>query len=33
MILYTFLLYAVSIISVLAAVGVGISSWRFYRDN
>ncbi|QFU00810.1 hypothetical protein FIU83_04070 [Halomonas sp. THAF5a] len=30
---YAFALYAVSAISVIAAVGVGIASWRFYRDN
>lgn len=30
---YALALYAVSTISVIAAIGVGIASWRFYRDN
>ncbi|WP_275898219.1 hypothetical protein [Halomonas binhaiensis] len=28
--LYSFSIYAASLISLLAAVGVGIASWRFY---
>lgn len=33
MTLYALALYAVSAVSILTAVGVGIASWRFYRDN
>ncbi len=33
MTLYAFALYAVSLICVIAAVGVGAVAWRFYRDN
>lgn len=30
---YAFALYAVSLVCVIAAVGVGVAAWRFYRDN
>jgi|GEM_PF-1601408 hypothetical protein len=33
MTLYALALYTVSAVSILTAVGVGIASWRFYRDN
>ena len=33
MTLYALALYAVSAVSILTAGGVGIASWRFYRDN
>lgn len=28
-----FAIYAISVLSLITAIGVGVASYRFYRDN